>query len=67
MRKDVSAFRCLGLCSEDLWSNIGDLDVAHGERCSGVKGLGICVLSRPLTSPGNLGKSLTSAPWCPHW
>ena len=52
---DVSALQCLRL----FWRRsayIGDLDVASSEHCSGVKGLGICVLL--LYSPSAMSDSL---------
>ena len=52
---DVSAFQCLRLFWSPL-AYIGNLDVANSEPCSGVRGLGICVLL--LFSPSAMSDSL---------
>lgn len=56
----MSAFQCLGNCSEDLCSIIEEPDVAHGKHSPGVKGVGIGVLTPPLNSPGNWTSHRTS-------
>lgn len=43
---------------EDLCSNTEELDVAHGEHCPGLQGVG--VLTPPQNSPGNQASHLTS-------
>ena len=64
----MPAFQYLGHCSEGLCSNVGDWDGAPSEQSAALKGAGICVLTPPPNSPGNLGKSPNfSAPECPRW